>query len=70
MPLDKITLAAALETAFQVGMDDPDRTLAQSAAAIADAIDAYARGGAISGWKATSPIPAAIRSAMPCRPLR
>ncbi|MES2055442.1 MAG: hypothetical protein V4564_05825 [Pseudomonadota bacterium] len=49
MPLDKSALATALEAAFQAGMDDPDWTLAQSAGAMADAIDLYVRDGEIAG---------------------
>lgn len=49
MPLDKPQLAAALEAAFQMGMDDPGWTLQQAAAAMADAIDVYVRTADVTG---------------------
>lgn len=49
MPLDKPALAAALQTAFEAGMDDEDWTLPQAAGAMANAIDAYIRTADVLG---------------------
>jgi hypothetical protein len=53
--LNKAALAAAIQTAFTDAREkewDPP----QIAAALADAIDAYVRGAAVTGVKATVPI--------------
>jgi hypothetical protein len=49
MALNKANLAAGLKAAFEAGMEDPDWTLDQAAAAMADAIDLYVRGAAVIG---------------------
>jgi len=49
MALDKIALAAALKTAFQAGLDDPNWSVDDAAAAMADAIDLYVRAAAVIG---------------------
>ena len=49
MSLDKAALAAALKTAFESGMDDPNWTLDDAAGALADAIDFYVRGAEVAG---------------------
>lgn len=49
MPLNKASLTAALIAGFQQGMDDPDWTTDQAAAAMADAIDAFVRGADVIG---------------------
>ena len=49
MALDKAALTAALKTAFQQGLDDPDWTQDDAAAALADAIDAYVRAAEVVG---------------------
>lgn len=53
MALDKPTLVAALIAAFNKGMTDPAWTQANAAQALADAIDAFVRGGAVSGITTT-----------------
>jgi hypothetical protein len=49
MALDRNALATALLAGFQMGMDDPDWTKEQAAEAMADAIDTYVRGAAVTG---------------------
>lgn len=49
MPLDKASLEQALVAAFEQGMSDPAWTLAQSAAALAGAIDGYVRSAEVIG---------------------
>lgn len=49
MALDKSALTDALKAAFQAGMDDPEWTQDDAAAALANAIDAYVRGAEVIG---------------------
>lgn len=49
MALDKNLLAAALKTAFEAGLGDPDWSAEDAANAMADAIDSYVRGADVTG---------------------
>jgi hypothetical protein len=53
MALDKPGLVTALTAAFAKGLNDPAWTQADAAQALADAIDAFVRGGVVSGMTMT-----------------
>jgi len=53
MALDKPGLATALKAAFAAGMSDPDWTSDKAADALANAIDLYVRGAAVTGITTT-----------------
>ena len=69
MPLNKTDLQEAIEVALTVSTDNPERSAAEVAADLAEAIDTFVRGGDVVQVQ-TSVTSAALRSGLPTLTVR